>query len=321
MSVSVAIGTYNRAAMVREAVRAALSQSRPPDEVIVSDDASPDGTFEMLTRLASRDARLRVYRQDTNLGGALNASFAVDRTIGDFIAWCSDDDHFLPDHLEESVAYLEAHPDTGLVHSGFVDAVEIDNERELRPRPLRSLEPLVVDRHCLVRYLMRYYNWPIHPSTIVMRRSVWESVGPFDPTFALSDTDWFVRAAGQFRTVLLPRHGVINRRHAGNWSNRIGSARMQQEIFEIVERRIPRRRVFQRAAWRANVRLRLAMTLHARLRTGHVNAACAAWHALLQETGRSMPQWLERAGAGLISRWCARREPSFEDRRQSVSPL
>jgi glycosyltransferase involved in cell wall biosynthesis len=321
VTISVAIGTFNRAAMVEDAVTAALKQSRMPEEVIVSDDASTDRTWAVFERLAGLHPSLRVFRQAANLGGTLNANFAIGQTRGEFIAWCSDDDYFLPGHLEASLEHLEKHPEIGLVHSGFVDA---HDGSEPVARALRSAGPLVVGSRNLLPYLIRYYNWPFHASTIVMRRAVWERVGPFDAAWALADTDWFVRAAEQFPVAMLPRHGVVNRRHRGNWSNRVGSARMQREIFEIVERSILRRwprwsmrRLFWRAAWRTNVRLRLLVTLAQRLRTGHGNAACAAWRALLHNTGRRSPRRIEWAGATLIRWWCAGREPGF----RSFSPL
>jgi glycosyltransferase involved in cell wall biosynthesis len=324
----VAIATYNRAAMVRQAIEAALAQSRPPDEIVVSDDASTDETFATLEQLAARDPRVKAFRREGHCGGASNANFAIRQTRGDLIAWCSDDDRFLPDHLEASQAYLEAHPEIGMAHSGFLDAVEAGGRSELFRRPLRSATPLKVDRGGLLRYLLRYYDWPVHPSTMVLRREVWEAVGEFDERYALTDTDWFVRVAEEFPVVMLPRHGAVNRRHAGNWSNRLGSARMQREIFEIVERSISRQfrghslaGMFWRGLWRINVGSRLALTLQMRLRTGHAEAACAAWHGILQDTGRRTPEWMERIGAKLIRRWCGRREPSFENVRQSVSPL
>jgi glycosyltransferase involved in cell wall biosynthesis len=328
MRISVAIATYNRAAMVEAAIEAALAQSRPPQEIVVSDDASTDGTSAVLRRLSERDRRVRVFRQETNLGGARNANFAMRQTTGDFLAWCSDDDRFLPGHLEASVNFLEAHPGVGLVHSGFVDAVERGVQCSLAPRRLRADVPLLVRRDSLIPYLIRYYNWPFHPSTLILRRQVWERTGEFDEAYALCDTDWFVRAAEQFAIAMLPRLGVINRRHPGNWSNRLGSARMQREIFEIGERallrRWPRRgprRMLWRAAWRANVRLRLAWTLGLRLRTGYGNAACAAWHGMLQDTGRRAPGWMEESGARLIRRWCAGRAAELEDSSGSVIPL
>ncbi len=321
-AVSVSIATYNRARMVREGIEAALAQSLTP-EIVVADDASTDDTWPMLADLAAHDPRVRVFRQEKNTGGVENWNFAIRQTTGDYIAWCSDDDRFLPGHLEASVALLEAHPEIGLVHSGFLDAVESDAGSEVHTRPHRFARDTILDRDSLFAYLTRYYDWPFHPSTIVMRRKVWNAVGPFDPKYALADTDWFIRAVERFPVALLARHGVLNRRHPGNWSNRLGSAKMQREICTIVETSIDRvlsdrpiLRASWKTIWRANVRLRLLLTLRARIAGGHADAACAVW---AQFPG--LPAFLHRAGEPLIRRWSSRRTPVFRDARQSVSPL
>ena len=332
IKVSVAIATYNRADMLRQAIEAALSQTRPPDEVVVADDASTDHTWPMLEELARSEPRLRIFRRERNSGGAENWSFAIAQTAGDYVAWCSDDDRFTPSHLEASVDYLEDFPRVGLVHSGFVDAIEAPGEAHTQPRPLRFPDHRVLESSELLRYVTRYYDWPFHPSTLVLRRAVWEQTGPFQPGYALADTDWFVRAVERFPAVLLARYGAYNRRHPGNWSNRLGSARMQDEIFQIVEGAIERLypgrsargrlgRATWRAVWRANVRLRLLLTLRARLKTRHVDAACAAWRQLARGTGRQLPESLIRIGSGILRWRCAGREPEFEDARHSVSPL
>jgi glycosyltransferase involved in cell wall biosynthesis len=316
MTISVAIATYNRAPMVREAVRAALAQSKAPEEVVVSDDASTDETVTTLENLG--DARLKLVRQARNTGGVGNWNAAIAATSGDLIAWCSDDDRFLPGHLQVSSDYLEAHPDVGMVHSGFVDAIETGQGEQYDARQLRPAS--ILTQRGLIPYLIRYYDWPFHPSTLVMRRTVWEQVGSFNPKYQFADTEWFLRAAALFPVASLARHGVLNRRHPGNWSNRLGSAHLQREVFEIGEQAIGRR-LFWRAAWRANVRARLALTMRARIRSGHSDAARAAWHGMLQDTGRRTPDWIERAGAAVIGRLCAGREPRFLDPRQRVSPL
>jgi glycosyltransferase involved in cell wall biosynthesis len=328
VTVSVAIATYNRAEMVRQAIAAALSQTCPPDEIVVADDASTDSTWAVLNELATGEPRIRVFQRERNSGGVENWTFAIEQTTGDYIAWCSDDDRFTPDHLQASTEYLETHPEVGLVHSGFIDVMETGDSAYEQTRPLRFPRTRIVTQRDLLGYLTRYYDWPFHPSTLVMRRTVWERVGSFNPAYALADTDWFVRAAEQFPVAMLARHGVYNRRHAGNWSNRLGSARMQHEIFEIVEGAIDRRwaksvwpRRAWKALWRANVRARLLLTLRARLKSGHFDAACAAWNMLTQGTGRKMPKFVVHAGWAAIRWWCGRREPGFEDTRQSVSPL
>lgn len=328
MRISVAIATYNRAAMVREAIAAALAQSRAPEQVVVADDASTDGTIEMLRSLAAADPRLHVIEQALNSGGVENWNAAMNATRGDLIAWCSDDDRFLPGHLEAAQDFLANHPEVGFVHSGFVDVLEFaGGSSRTEPRPLRAPAPLVVDRRNLFSYLIRYYDWPFHPSTLVMRREVWEQVGPFNPAYALADTDWFVRAVERFPAALLPRHGTFNRRHEGNWSSRVGSAPMQMEIFTIVDRAMLRRwskfslpGIFWRSAWRANVCLRLALTLRARMRGGQGDAACAAWESLLRLAGRPWAWILDRPGRRIIRRRTSAVLVHGES-QQSLSPL
>lgn len=328
-TVSVAIATYNRAAMVCQGIDAALLQTRAPFEICVADDASTDGTWPALREFALRVPRVRIFRHEKNTGGVGNWNFAIAQTRGDYIAWCSDDDRFLPDHLAASVEYLEAHPEIGLVHSGFVDAIETASGAAItESRPPRFAHDTMLDREGLLLYLIRYYDWPFHPSTIVMRRAVWQDVGPFDKKYALADTDWFVRAVEKFPVAMLARNGVLNRRHPGNWSNRVGSAKMQREIFEIIEAAVnrlhsanPVRRALWKWAWRMNVRLRLLLTVRARIRTGHAEAACSAWSQLWDGTGLRLPRFLRRVGEVSIQKLAGRRAPQFEDARQSVSPL
>jgi glycosyltransferase involved in cell wall biosynthesis len=295
---------------------------------VVADDASTDGTRAELDRWSRRDPRVRVIRQAANSGGVANWNAAMRAASGDFIAWCSDDDRFMPDHLEASGEYLAAHPVIGMVHSSFVDVWETAAGPVDEARLLRSARPLLTDRQNLLRYMTRYYDWPFHPSTLVMRREVWEQTGPFDPRYALADTDWFMRAVERYPVALLPRYGVFNRRHAGNWSNRVGSAAMQAEIFEIVEQAIVRRwpgggprRMGWRALWRANVRARLWLTVRARIRSGHGNAAAAAWSTLTQATGTRALRWLEAPGHWWIQRRVARLAPGLAPARERVSPL
>jgi glycosyltransferase involved in cell wall biosynthesis len=328
-TVSVSIATYNRALMVCQGIEAALQQTLAPLEICVADDASTDDTWAALDGISRREPRVRAFRHTRNTGGVGNWNFAIEQTRGDYIAWCSDDDRFLPDHLAASIAYLEAHPEIGLVHSGFIDAIETSaGEATTEGRKHRFANNTVLDRQGLLPYLIRYYDWPFHPSTLVIRRKVWEEVGLFDPRYALADTDWFVRAVERFPVAMLARDGVLNRRHPGNWSNRLGSAKMQREIFEIVEgavsriyRRHPLQRSFWRLMWRINVWLRLALTVNVRVKTGHVDAACTAWTQLCKGSGLRLPSFIQRAGEASIRRWASRRTPKFQDVRQSVSPL
>jgi glycosyltransferase involved in cell wall biosynthesis len=288
MKVSVVIATYNRAAMVRETIEAALAQTLPPDEVLVSNDCSTDNTRETLDELARMDPRLKVFHQPVNSGGVPNWNFVAERAQGEYIAWCSDDDRFLPDHLEQSIAFLEAHPEVGVVHSSFIDSFETPEGQLREPRKLRSSQPILTHRGNLAPYFIRYYNWPFHPSTLVIRRSVWEAVGPFDKQYGVADTDWFARAALEHTLAYLPRSGVINRRHPGNWSNLLGSLKMQDEEHRIVLNAIkvlgksaPLRGSWFGFIWTWNYRARLLLYALQRARAGKRDLALQAWHVIV----------------------------------------
>jgi hypothetical protein len=113
-SVSVVVPAYNLARFVGRAIDSALAQDWPAEalEVIVVDDGSTDETPQVL---AAYGDRIRVIRQDN--GGLVRA---VDRGLaevtGDYVALLDADDEWPTDRLTRHVAFLEAHPEVGLVH-------------------------------------------------------------------------------------------------------------------------------------------------------------------------------------------------------------
>jgi succinoglycan biosynthesis protein ExoO len=98
--VSVIIPVYNNAATIGRAIASAQGQTLRDIEIVVVDDASTDQTFDVLTKLAAADPRIKVVRLPKNLGagGARNAALA--NATGDWIAVLDADDWFLPNRLE-----------------------------------------------------------------------------------------------------------------------------------------------------------------------------------------------------------------------------
>ena len=111
--VSVVMSVYNGARYLREAVDAVLAQTFSQCELIIVDDGSTDGTMEILC--AYSDPRIRLIRNDRNLGaaGARNRAFAAAR--GEYIAIQDADDASVPERLAAQVAYLDARPDVALI--------------------------------------------------------------------------------------------------------------------------------------------------------------------------------------------------------------
>ena len=121
--VSVVVPAYNLARYLGRAINSALAQDWPAEalEVIVVDDGSTDETPQVL---AAYGERIRVVRQDN--GGLVRA---VDRGLaevtGDYVALLDADDEWPTDRLTRHVAFLEAHPEVGLVH-GDMTIIDAD---------------------------------------------------------------------------------------------------------------------------------------------------------------------------------------------------
>ena len=112
--VSVVMPVYNAEGFVEAAARSILDQTFTDLELIAVDDGSTDGSGAILDRLAAADPRLRIVRRpNTGVTGALNDGLAAARAP--LIARMDADDVSAPTRLEKQLAYLDAHPDIGLL--------------------------------------------------------------------------------------------------------------------------------------------------------------------------------------------------------------
>ena len=120
--VSVALGTHNGARYLGEQLDSILRQTHPVAEIVLSDDASTDGTVELAERaVAERRATdaatpaLVVLRNPVALGVTANFEQAIGATSGDLIALSDQDDLWHPDRVARGVAAFEARPGVDLV--------------------------------------------------------------------------------------------------------------------------------------------------------------------------------------------------------------
>ncbi len=111
--VTVLIPVRNRERYVAAAIESVLVQSFPDLEVLVVDDASSDGSRDVVRSLA--DPRVRMIVNETQLGIPRTRNRGVDEARGEYLAFLDSDDCALPERLEKQVAFLDAHPDHAAV--------------------------------------------------------------------------------------------------------------------------------------------------------------------------------------------------------------
>ena len=120
---SVALAVYNGADRLPRQLQSLARQTRRPDELVVFDDCSTDGSVAVLRRFAdSAPFPMRVHCQSRNVGSTRNFNCAIEATSGDFIALCDQDDVWLPNKL----ATLESALATG-AGMAFSDAHIVDS--------------------------------------------------------------------------------------------------------------------------------------------------------------------------------------------------
>lgn len=207
------MAVHNGERYLAEALDSVLAQTLSDFEVVVVDDASTDGTAKILDAYAQRDARFVVLRNEENrkLAASLNRGLAACRAP--LVARADADDVNLPTRLERQVAFLDAHPEVGVVgcayHTMYSDGRQ------------RSTKTYVTD-HATIRARQLFMSSLLHPG-VVFRADVVRSVGGYDEAYwTAQDSDLWTRLRNRTRFANLPEPLVRYRTHEESILNKRG---------------------------------------------------------------------------------------------------
>lgn len=194
--VSVLLAVYNGVPAVHQAIDSILEQTFRDFELLILDDASTDGTWDLLQAVAAQDARVRLLRHDRNEGltRSLNEMLAVAR--GRYIARQDADDLSLPDRLARQVAVLEARPDAVLVTGNYA---EIDPDGTVVRTIYRDVPPRVT------AWVLLFHNTIAAHSLVMLRREAVRRAGGYDETYTTAqDYALWLRLMDLGDLVILP---------------------------------------------------------------------------------------------------------------------
>jgi glycosyltransferase involved in cell wall biosynthesis len=288
-AVSVVIASRNYGRYLGGAVRSVLAQAFADLEVIIIDDGSTDDTPEVIRPLLA-DPRVRCVRTD-GLGQPRAKNLGILQANAPLVAFLDGDDEWLPTKLERQLP-LFADPAVGVVYSRrtLMDAAGHD---------LPTPTPPLARGH--VYDVMLVQN-PVCFSSVVVRKSVFEAVGMFDPNLPLAiDYDLWLRVAGHFAFDYVDKPLVRYRTGHANLSSRI--TERIAAVLGILRRSLIRRRnaeaadpTAQREAWGSTCR-----TMGYVLR-GNAPLAAAGWYV---KAARHDRRWgaAIKAIAGGVLKW------------------
>ncbi|MQA59927.1 MAG: glycosyltransferase [Actinophytocola sp.] len=114
--VSIGLPVYNGEQYLAEALDALLGQTYRDFELIITDNASTDGTEAICRRYLAKDPRIRYLRLPENIGAAPNHNFVFTQARGELFKWASHDDLYGRDLLRRCIDALDEHPEAVLSH-------------------------------------------------------------------------------------------------------------------------------------------------------------------------------------------------------------
>ncbi len=217
--VSIVTPSFNQAKFLRRTIESVLSQEYPNLEYIIIDGGSEDGSVGIIKEYADS---LAYWESNPDRGqtDAINKGFA--KAKGKYLAWLNSDDVYQPGAINSAVAYLEAHPEVGLVYGdcSFIDA----QDRKIGMFPAAQTD--------YARLRRGYVHIPQQAS--FFRGDLWREVGPLDPTFYFAmDYDLWVRLAKLKPLVYLPGEVWANFRLHGDAKTIAADARCWPEMLRV----------------------------------------------------------------------------------------
>lgn len=200
-TVSVIVPAYNSERFIRASLQSVIEQSYTDYEVIVVDDGSRDGTR---AAILSVNGPIRYVHQQ-NQGPAAARNTGIGCATGELICFLDADDLWAPEKLQTQVAFMEQHPDVGLV---FADEDEFDDSGVQVPSLLATsrfsaaLRGETVVNEAFQKLLVENF---IPTSTVMARRACFDTAGLFDVALrGPEDRDMWSRIAAYLPIACLP---------------------------------------------------------------------------------------------------------------------
>ena len=235
--VSVIIPTYNRPNYLREAVNSIFAQTYPFIEILVIDDGSSDGgalTKSVLKPYLSADSLsprkpkvTYLYQTNGGLVSAVNRGLGLAQ--GEYIQRLDDDDRLLPEKIARSIEVFQAHPEVGLVATGYYH-IDAAGKRIRTFPPRRCPEP--------TRLLKMLMGCISACAGVMVRSFVHQKVGVYRDIKA-QDYEMWVRIAKEFKVETIDLPLAEYRQHPGSSINiKDNHMKMERDILNFTDEQI-----------------------------------------------------------------------------------
>jgi glycosyltransferase involved in cell wall biosynthesis len=227
--VSVCLCTYNGVSFLRPQLDSIFSQTRQPDEVVICDDHSKDGTLAILEEYAAKYTKqIKLFANRTNLGYRLNFPKAFGLCHGDIVFFADQDDVWQNDKIEKILSVYVQHPDLAMVASN-AELIDEDGKRMGAFIPASRIKRFNRSQEQW-RSLLRA---PMIPGTSMsVKKAAFEAYQPFPKDFV--HDEWLSLAASFLnRGYILNDKTTLYRQHKGQAIG--GSQSLSSQVSEQLD--------------------------------------------------------------------------------------
>jgi glycosyltransferase involved in cell wall biosynthesis len=202
--VSVVISCYNSEKYVEIAIQSILDQTYRNLEIFITDDCSTDGTYTILEKLAAKDERIILLKNEKNLKLAKSLNNMIALAKGKYIARMDADDISMPRRIEKQVVVLETHPEYAMCGTNAWVIDEKGKKVKQRKSPLSNEEINIV----------KYYNCPFLHPTVLIRREIIQTIKYNEEFNVIQDYELWFRILSYYKAINLKEYLLEYRVHS-----------------------------------------------------------------------------------------------------------
>lgn len=141
--VTICVTSYNRAEGLAKVLNCITQQTHEKLQIIISDDCSPDkNVSNVIASYAERDPRIKYYIQKENIGYFKNLKTLLEKSVGDFVMWCDDDDWYDRTYVQKCLAELLKNKMSSTAFPYYFEADESGEKNTSYPNQVKLLERL-----------------------------------------------------------------------------------------------------------------------------------------------------------------------------------
>jgi glycosyltransferase involved in cell wall biosynthesis len=234
--VSVLMTAYNRELFIRDAIESVLNSSFNDFELIIVDDCSSDRTLEIAKYCAAQDGRVKVFKNEQNLGDYNNRNRAASLANGKYLKYLDSDDIMYPHCLTIMVQAMEKYSE-----AAYAISTNFDN---VKPFPI-----LLYPKEMILEHIFRHNLLFRAPGSVIIKRSIFEQEGGFSGSRWIGDAELWIKLSQKYPIVKVnpglywarshkDQESTVFRNEMNRASEKLLNETIKMNVFELSQTEI-----------------------------------------------------------------------------------